>query len=337
MGELERGLLVTLQRGECGNDGDVQRAGAAEPRSGRHIGIGDQRHRCRRPEAECGRVQDEVRIIDGRIGSQDLDLGTQLVGAEEVAVLAPHRLGPGEETDRCGDDGAALIGGEGRDVGPGAGRSRAGRERRRGRRDLVSDVPLAQGDEFTAGIHLHAEHTAVHALDAAGVIEECRRDGVENSRCAATGSFGTAMPATSPRRAEMAEGNIAGHSHDGGGEVVGGAVNAIEEGGKLELANGDGKAGVAELGLEHLFEDVVAGADGEELEGNRRGGSRRVGGRRVGASDATKHPWWNRSRCWRREAVGITVDDFLAIDGGGEALADGEWSKGGFRVLSAMT
>ena len=66
---------------------------------------------------------------------------------------------------------------------------------------------------------------------------------------------------------EVAQRQVAGHAHDGGGEVVRGPVDAIEKGGELELADDDGEAGLRELGLEHLLQNVVARADGEEFEG----------------------------------------------------------------------
>ena len=65
----------------------------------------------------------------------DLHLGAEITGAEEVAMLAPHRLGAGEEPDGPGDDGAALVLGERRDVGPGAGEIEP--DRRRGAGDMA--------------------------------------------------------------------------------------------------------------------------------------------------------------------------------------------------------
>ncbi len=88
-----------------------------------------------RPQAQSRRVQDEARVIDRCVGPHDLHLGAELTGAEQIAMLASHRLGAGVEPDGAGDDGAALVLGERRDVGPGAGEIEA--HGRRGAGDMA--------------------------------------------------------------------------------------------------------------------------------------------------------------------------------------------------------
>ena len=86
-----------------------------------------------------------------------------------------------------------------------------------------------------------------------------------------------------------------------------------------------------ELGLEHLFQHVVAGADGEELEGDGSGG--RVGrvGRRRHLEGANGAEGSKGAHAGEPVSIGVPVDDLLTIDSGSESLADGRPGLNGGR------
>ena len=178
--ELEWRPGDTLEGGEGGDDGDVERAGTAEPGSGRHVGAGgegERRGAGRKRRAAEWRTRPGSST--GVSAPHDLHLGAELTGAEQVAMLASHRLGAGEEPDGSGDDGARPHSRRTAGRRSRRRRNRAARVRQRGRHGLVRDVPLAQGHEFTPGVHPHAQDATVHALDAARVIEKGGRDRIE--------------------------------------------------------------------------------------------------------------------------------------------------------------
>ena len=68
------------------------------------------------------------------------------------------------------------------------------------------------------------------------------------------------------RRQALTQSQVAGDSHYCCLEIGVPAVDPVEKGGELELANGDLDTCPGELGLDHLLQRCLAAADGQQLE-----------------------------------------------------------------------
>src|ERR1043166_1018544 len=153
-----------------------------------------------------------------------------------------------------------------------------------GYRSLI-DPPLAQAHQLSAEIHLHAMDAPVHPLHPPGVIEEYGGQGILNQPHNVLAARDRAQNRERDQPRQVAEGKIAGDSHDGSIEVVRGTLDAIEIGGQLELSQLGAHGDFGELGLEHLFQCRFSASHGQQLEVQRGGGAeglRRSEERRVG-------------------------------------------------------
>jgi hypothetical protein len=116
-------------------------------------------------------------------------------------------------------------------------------------------------NQLAPEVHVHTVDSAIHPLNASRVIEEGdgHRIGEQpRSRCC----IPWRREARQGRKwAKISQAHITRNAEYCSIEIVAGAVQTIEKGGKLELPKGDAESGVRELCLYHLLEQPIATSD----------------------------------------------------------------------------